>query len=140
MVKVMKKLFVFAMVALCIVCLTGCGSNGSKLKCTGIVNGVDATMTATLKGDKVTKIDIKSTMEMGSVEEAIKEAYMMNALGLIREEFEISAKVSGKKVITTGIMDITKIDTDEIEKQYGPKGFTKDDFIKGSEELGLTCQ
>lgn len=136
----MKKLFGFAMVVLCALCLTGCGSNVNKLKCTGTVNGVDATMTATLKGDKVTKIDIKSIMEMESEEEARNEAYMMNAVGLIRGEgvMEILAKVSGKSVIATATIDITKMSNDEIEEQFGPKGLTKDAFIKYAE--GLTCK
>lgn len=136
----MKKLFGFAMVAICAVCLTGCG-NSNELKCTGEIDGQKATVKATLKSDKITKVVVESSEEAESAEEAKAGAAMINGFGsMAGEGMTMSAKANGKKVTMTITMDIAKMSSDDIEDQLGTAELTKDAFVKAMEEEGMTCK
>lgn len=137
----MKKLFGgMSLVALMLVCLTGCGS--SSLKCTGTVDDIEASAKATLKGDKVTKVVMESTEITDSEEEAKQYAALYNGFGSLGAEsgYTVSAKASGKKVTMTATIDITKMSSEEIEDEFGSAELTKDAFVKAMEEEGLTCK
>ena len=138
----MKKLFGFAMVALCAVCLTGCGSKGNQLKCTGEVNGQKATATASLDSDKVTKVVMETVTEASSKEEAEAGVAMINGMAssFTSEGMTMSAKANGKKVTATMTMDISKMKSDDIESELGTTDLTKDAFIEAMKEQGLTCK
>ena len=137
----MKKMFGFVMVAIISVCLTGCGSNGNELKCTGTIEGQKATVKATLKSDKVTKVTMDLVTEASSTEEAKAGAAMINGLGsMAGEGIKMSAKANGKKVTTTMTMDVAKMSSADVEDQLGTADLTKDAFAKAMKEQGLTCK
>lgn len=137
----MKKLFGFAMIGLISICLTGCGSNGNQLKCTGEIEGQKATVKATLKDDQVTKVNMELVTEASSKEEATAGAAMINGFGsMAGEGMTMSAKASGKKVTTTMTMDVAKMASDDLEDQLGTTELTKDAFANAMKEQGLTCK
>lgn len=138
----MKKLFGFAMVALCAVCLTGCGSKGNQLKCTGEIEGQKATVTASLDSDKVTKVVMETVAEASSKDEATAGAAMINGMGSAFgvEGMTMSAKASGKKVTTTMTMDVAKMKSDDLESNLGTTDLTKDAFVEAMKGQGLTCK
>lgn len=87
----MKKLLGIMMVGLFSICLTGCGSKGNQLKCTGKVEGQDMTMTAEAKGKNVT---IKATMDITKMSsDDIEEEF--GASDLTKEKLESYAKEQG---------------------------------------------
>lgn len=137
----MKKLFGgMSLVALMLVCLTGCGS--TSLKCTGTVDGLKSSAKATLKGDKVTKVVMEAT-ETAETEEAAKQVVALySGVGSLGSEsgYTMSAKAKGKDVTITVTMDITKMSSEDVEEQLGSAELTKDAFVKAMEEEGLTCK
>lgn len=137
----MKKLFGgISMVAIMLVCLTGCGK-GNTLKCTGKVDDNDTTVTATLSGDKITKVVIDTKSVADSEDEAKKGVAMINGLGsLAGEGMTMSAKANGKNVTMTMTMDVTKMSESDLENNLGTKDLTKDSFVKAMEDEGLTCK
>ena len=140
----MKKLFGgISMVAIMLVCLTGCGKSGeNSLKCTGKMDGTDATMTATLNGDKVVKVILEGKETADSEDEAKQSVALWNGLGSLGAESGItmSAKADGKTVIMTMTMDVTKMSEDDLEEELGTKDLTKNAFVKAMEDKGLTCK
>lgn len=137
----MKKLFGgISMVAIMLVCLTGCGK-GNTLKCTGKVDDNDTTVTATLSGDKITKVVIDTKSVADSEDEAKKGVAMINGIGsLAGEGMTMSAKASGKNVTMTMTMDVTKMSESDLENNLGTKELSKDAFVKAMEDEGLTCK
>lgn len=138
----MKKLFGgISMVAIMLVCLTGCGKSNT-LKCTGKLDGTDTTMTATLNGDKVVKIIAEGKEIANSEDEAKQNAAMYNGFGSLGAEsgITISAKASGKNVNMTMTMDVAKMSESALESNLGTKDLTKDSFVKAMEDEGLTCK
>lgn len=109
----MKKLFGgISMVAIMLVCLTGCGK-GNTLKCTGKVDGNEATATATLNGDKITKVVMETKSVADSEDEAKQGVAMINGIGsLAGEGMTMSAKANGKNVTMTITMDVAKVSED----------------------------
>lgn len=137
----MKKLFGgISMVAIMLVCLTGCGK-GNTLKCTGKVDDNDTTATATLSGDKITKVVIDTKSVADSEDEAKQGVAMINGLGsLAGEGMTMSAKANGKNVTMTMTMDVTKMSESDLENNLGTKELSKDAFVKAMEDQGLTCK
>lgn len=137
----MKKLFGgISMVAIMLVCLTGCGKSNT-LKCTGKVDDNDTTVTATLSGDKITKVVIDTKSVADSEDEAKQGVAMINGLGsLAGEGMTMSAKANGKNVTMTMTMDVTKMSESDLENNLGTKDLTKDSFVKAMEDEGLTCK
>ena len=135
----MKKMFGLLASLLVLFSLTGCGN---ELKCTGEVDGQKMTATATLDGEKITKVIMESVTEAETKEEAKSGADMINGLGAMTGESGItmSAKANGKKVTMTMTMDITKMKSEELEEEFDTTDLTKDSFIKAMEEEGLTCK
>ena len=127
----MKKLFGgISMVAIMLVCLTGCGK-GNTLKCTGKVDGNEATATATLNGDKITKVVMETKSVADSEDEAKQGVAMINGLGsLAGEGMTMSAKANGKNVTMTMTMDVTKMSESDLENNLGTKDLTKASFLK----------
>lgn len=137
----MKKLFGgISMVAIMLVCLTGCGKSNT-LKCTGKVDDNDTTVTATLNGDKITKVVMETKSVADSEDEAKKGVAMINGIGsLAGEGMTMSAKANGKNVTMTITMDVAKVSEDNLENNLGTKDLTKDSFVKAMEDEGLTCK
>lgn len=139
----MKRLFGgISVVAIMLVCLTGCGK-GSDLKCTGTVEGVETTIKATLSSDKVTKAVVEYKNVAESEEEAKQSAEQVNNLGELYKDTGVvtmTAKANGKTVTVTMTMDVTKMSSEDLESELGTKELTKDAFVKGMEEAGLTCK
>lgn len=138
----MKRLFGgISVVAIMLICLTGCGK-GADLKCTGTVDGVETTVKATLSSDKVTKVVIETKTVAESEEEAKQNAAFSNGLGLSRPDLGITmtAEAKGKTVTMTMTMDVTKMSSEDLEYILDTTDLTKDGFIKGMEERGLTCK
>ena len=139
----MKKLFGFLMVAVITVCLTGCGSNSSKLICTGEMDGDKATAKVTLKDDKVTKVIIENITKLPAAGDAAFLASLIDAKIDATEEVEglkMSAKANGTKVTAIATMDIVKMSAEDIEDLFGTTDLTKDAFVKYIEDKGLTCK
>ena len=137
----MKKLFGgISMVAIMLVCLTGCGKSNT-LKCTGKVDDNDTTATATLNGDKITKVVMETKSVADSEDEAKQGVAMINGLGsLAGEGMTMSAKANGKNVTMTMTMDVTKMSESDLENKLGTKELSKDAFVKAIEDQGLTCK
>lgn len=138
----MKKIISgFVATAFMLVCLTGCGK-GADLKCTGKMDGADATITATLDSDKITKVVMVNKSEAESEEEAKQGVAYINAMGIGSSEkgITMSAKASGKKVTLTVTVDVTKMSAEDIENQFDVTDLTKENFVKSMEEQGLTCK
>ena len=137
----MKKLFGgISMVAIMLVCLTGCGK-GNTLKCTGKVDDNDTTVTATLSGDKITKVVIDTKSVADSEDEAKQGVAMINGIGsLAGEGMTMSAKANGKNVTMTITMDVAKVSESNLESNLGTKDLSKDSFVKAMEDEGLTCK
>ena len=137
----MKKLFGgISMVAIMLVCLTGCGKSNT-LKCTGKVDDNDTTVTATLSGDKITKVVIDTKSVADSEDEAKQGVAMINGLGsLAGEGMTMSAKANGKNVTMTMTLDVAKLSESDLENNLGTKDLSKDAFVKAMEEKGLTCK
>lgn len=137
----MKKMLGFVMAALMTVCLTGCGSKGNELKCTGKIDGQEATVKASLNSDKITKVVIETSTEASSKEEATAGVAMINAMGSSAGEgMTMSAKANGKKVTMTITMDVAKMSSSDLESQIGTSELTKDAFVKAMEDEGMTCK
>lgn len=137
----MKKLFGgISMVAIMLVCLTGCGKSNT-LKCTGKVDDNDTTATATLSGDKITKVVMETKSVADSEDEAKQGVAMINGLGsLAGEGMTMSAKANGKNVTMTMTMDVTKMSESDLENNLGTKELSKGAFVKAMEDQGLTCK
>lgn len=138
----MKKLFGgISMVAIMLVCLTGCGK-GNTLKCTGNLDGTDTTMTATLNDGKVVKISAEGKETFDSEDEAKQNAAATNVFGSLGAEsgITITAKANGKNVITTMTIDVAKVSESDLENSLGTKDLTKDAFVKAMKDQGLTCK
>lgn len=138
----MKRLFGgISVVAIMLVCLTGCGK-GADLKCTGTVDGVETTVKATLSSDKVTKVVMENKTVAETEEEAKQSVAFANGLGSLAAEagVTITAEAKGKTVTMTMTMDVTKMSSEDLESELGTKELTKDAFVKGMEEQGLTCK
>ena len=137
----MKKLFGgISMVAIMLVCLTGCGK-GNTLKCTGKVDDNDTTVTATLNGDKITKVVMETKSVADSEDEAKQGVAMINGLSsLAGEGMTMSAKANGKNVTMTMTMDVAKMSESDLEGNLGTKDLTKDAFVKAMKDEGLTCK
>ena len=116
--------------AIMLVCLTGCGK-GNTLKCTGKVDGNEATATATLNGDKITKVVMETKSVADSEDEAKQGVAMINGLGSL---------ANGKNVTMTMTMDVTKMSESDLENNLGTKELSKDSFVKAMEDEGLTCK
>lgn len=138
----MKKMMGLLASLLVVFSLTGCGSKGTELKCTGEVDGQKATATATLDGEKITKVVMESVAEAESKEEAEQGAALINGMSAMLGEsgMTMSAKVNGKKVTTTMTMDVAKMEKEDLEGNLGTSDLTKDSFVKAMEEEGLTCK
>ena len=138
----MRKMMGLLASLLVVFSLTGCGSKGNELKCTGEIDGQKATVTATLDGEKITKVVMKSVAEAESKEEAEQGAAVINGMGAMFGEsgMTMSAKVDGKKVTTTMTMDVAKMESEDLEDNLGTSDLTKDSFVKAMEEEGLTCK
>ncbi len=138
----MKKMMGLLASLLVVFSLTGCGSKGNQLKCTGEIDGQKATATATLDGEKITKVVMESVAEAESKEEAEQGAALINGMGAMFGEsgMTMSAKVDGKKVTTTMTMDITKMAAEDLKDEFNTEDLTKDSFVKAMEEEGLTCK
>lgn len=137
----MKKLFGgMSLVALMLVCLTGCGS--SSLKCTMSDEDNKSTVKATLNGDKITKVVMEQTETLDSEEEAKTTAALYSGISSLGSEdgYTISVKAKGKDVIMTATIDITKMSSEEIEDEFDSEELTKDAFVKAMEEEGFTCK
>lgn len=138
----MKRLFGgISVVAIMLVCLTGCGK-GADLKCTGKMDGNDATVKATLSSDKVTKVVIESKTVAKSEEEAKKGVAILNGFGSLNSDSGITmtAKANGKNVTMTMTLDVTKMSSEDLENNLNTTDLTKDGFVKAMEEQGLTCK
>lgn len=137
----MKKLFGgISMVAIMLVCLTGCGKSNT-LKCTGKVDDNDTTATATLSGDKITKVVIDTKSVADSEDEAKQGVAMINGIGsLAGEGMTMSAKANGKNVTMTMTLDVAKLSESDLENNLGTKDLSKDAFVKAMEDKGLTCK
>lgn len=137
----MKKLFGgISMVAIMLVCLTGCGKSNA-LKCTGKVDGNDTTVTATLSGDKITKVVMDTKSVANSEDEAKQGVAMINGIGsLAGEGMTMSAKANGKNVTMTMTLDVAKLSESDLENNLGTKDLSKDAFVKAMEDKGLTCK
>lgn len=137
----MKKFVGLCASLLVVLSLTGCGKS-NELKCTGKVEGEEMTATATLDGDKITKVVAETVTEAETKEEAEQGAAMINGFGALAAEsgMTMSAKVNGKKVTTTMTMDITKMEAEDLEENFDTENLTKDSFIKAMEDEGLTCK
>lgn len=126
--------------AIMLVCLTGCGK-GNTLKCTGKVDGNEATATATLNGDKITKVVMETKSVADSEDEAKQGVAMINGLSsLAGEGMTMSAKANGKNVTMTITMDVAKVSEDNLESNLGTTDLSKDSFVKAMEDEGLTCK
>lgn len=138
----MKKLLGIMMVGLFSICLTGCGSKGNQLKCTGKVEGQDMTMTATIKSDKVTKVVVETKSVASSEEEAKQGVAVINGLGAMGSEsgMTMTAEAKGKNVTIKATMDITKMSSDDIEEEFGASDLTKEKLESYAKEQGLTCK
>ena len=138
----MKRLFGgISVVAIMLVCLTGCGK-GADLKCTGKMDGNDATVKATLSSDKVTKVVIESKTVAKSEEEAKQGVAILNGFGSLNSDSGITmtAKANGKNVTMTMTLDVTKMSSEDLENNLNTTDLTKDGFVKAMEEQGLTCK
>lgn len=140
----MKRLFGgISVVAIMLVCLTGCGkSSGADLKCTGKMDGNDATVKATLSSDKVTKVVIESKTVAESEEEAKQGVAILNGFGSLNSDSGITmtAEANGKNVTMTMTLDVTKMSSEDLENNLNTTDLTKDGFVKAMEEQGLTCK
>ena len=137
----MKKSFIgISMITIMLICLTGCG-NGSTLKCTA-TDGSENTITATLNGNKITKVVMEEKMVADSEEEAQMGVDMYT--GLFSSEDDngvvVSGKADGKNFTMTMTMDVTKMSEDDLESYLGTKDLTKDAFVEAMKEKKLTCE
>ena len=139
----MKKFLSLVLVFVCVVCVAGCSK--ADFTCTGKLEGQEATVTGTTKGDTVTNLKIESTADANSEKEAEQGAALINGFGSLAKDqgITMSAKVSGKTVTTTMEIDVVK--ASKSSSSSSSAGFdlsdsSKDKIIKALEDEGLTCK
>lgn len=137
----MKKIVGLCASLLVVLTLTGCGKS-NELKCTGKVDDQDVTAVATLSGDKITKVKLETKMETESKEVAEQSVNFINGFGALAAEsgMTMSAKANGKNVTTTVVMDVTKMQSEDLEEELGTTELTKDAFVTAMKDKGLTCK
>ncbi len=118
--------------------LTGCGSNGNKVVCTGKLeeDGMKAEMklTATLKDDKVEKVAADMTFDSKDTAKQYCSLFEMANSFAEDEADKVKFKCDGKTISFENYADFAGED-DEIV------GMSKADFIKEMEkEDGVTCK
>ena len=139
----MKKFLSLVLVFVCVVCVAGCSK--ADFTCTGKLEGQEATVTGTTKGDTVTNLKIESVADAKSEKEAEQGAALINGFGSLAKDqgITMSAKVSGKTVTTTMEIDVVK--ASKSSSSSSSAGFdlsdsSKDKIIKALEDEGLTCK
>ena len=147
----MKKIAGLLAAFVAVFSLTACGSTSNTFKCTGKIEGEDATVTGTIKGGKVTKIVAEQKKELESEEQAKQGAAMYNGFGSMAAEsgMSMTAKASGKTVTISIEVDVEKFvkaakdngeDTDDNAFGIDLSKTNKDEIVKAFEEQGLTCE
>lgn len=135
-----KKLMVMSVLFMTLITLTGCG--GKKLTCTKEDGENSEKVVVSFKGDKAVKMTQESVEVYDSEEEAKQAKAMIDGLsGLIASQdyMEIKTEVKGKKLISTTIIDISKVPADAADDDLNLDA-TYDDLKKEAEEDGYKCK
>lgn len=150
----MKKLLLSG---LSVVLLCGCGGTSTPKNtrtCSINQDGLNADVTVTAKdGTNINLIEMKTIIpedqiaESGygeSIEEAKEQLDSINAfLDMMQMEgLEIDMSIDGSNLVTTMVLDMEKLDQeqlDEIGIDFGDAK-TLDDFVKEAEANGGTCK
>ena len=125
--------------------LTGCGSSGNKVVCSGETATDSGTykgeLTATIKDDKVSEV---SAVFEFSTEERSFSKNLINLLKLaeafMAEGSDLGISNSGKKVTVKNMTEMLKDATDEEGNPVTVIGATKEEFIKYAETQQYTCK
>lgn len=139
----MKRFLSLVLVFVCVICVAGCSK--ADFTCTGKLDGQEATVTGTTKGDTVTNLKIESTGEADSEKEAEQSAALVNGFGSLMKSqgITMSAKVNGKTVTTIMEVDVVKASKSSSSSSsigFDLKDASKDKVIKSLEDEGLTCK
>lgn len=139
----MKKFLSLVLVFVCVVCVAGCSK--ADFTCTGKLEGQEATVEGTTKGDTVTNLKIETVADANSEKEAEQGAALINGFGSLAKDqgVTMSAKASGKTVTTTMEVDVAKAAKSSSSSSsvgFDLKDTNKDKVIKSLEDAGLTCK
>ena len=141
----MKKMVGLALAALMLVGCSSGGGGGSAetVKCSGTMQGLDATVNLEFDGDeKLTGLEMIMSMDMGNEEGASQlegqESYFAEALGV--DESTVDIKADGSEIEITIDMNRSQMQDSDL---FGDVDLdaSKEEMIKSMEDdAGLTCQ